>query len=98
MYFNVDSLKLETGWEYNLNAVKDIKGTKDFLAMDDDRKGCQIEPNENCTTRRYVDRIIGKCGCLPISMKTSYYHKEISLKKGCVLLNIFFASGSYVQT
>ena len=64
--FTLDSLKLETGWEYNLNAIKDIKGTEAFLAMDDDNKGCQIEPYDNCTTRRYVERVVRKCGCLPL--------------------------------
>ena len=57
---------LTPGWKYNLNAVKEIKVTDDFLARAD--KGCGIEPRENCTTRNYLEKVVNKCGCLPLSM------------------------------
>ena len=56
---------MTTGWKYNLNAVKDIKVTKDFLARID--KGCTTEPS-NSLTSVYVDKIIQECGCLPLTM------------------------------
>ena len=64
-----DSLKLSPEWEYNLNVIKHITGTDDFLNLDDSAKGCQMEPYDSCTTRSYVERVIGKCGCLPLSMR-----------------------------
>ena len=59
---------LTPGWKYKLNALKQIKGTEGFLYLADSIKYCQLEPQDNCTTRSYVDRVTRKCGCLPLSM------------------------------
>ena len=66
---------LTPGWEYNLNVVKNIKGTADFLNLDDSVKDCQLEPYDNCTTRSYVERVTQKCGCLPLNMRTDNEQK-----------------------
>ena len=66
---------LTPGWKYNLNVVKNIKGTKSFLDLSDSVKDCQTEPYNNCTTRSYVERVTQECGCLPLSMKTGAYSK-----------------------
>ena len=58
------------GWKYNLNVVKNIKGTEDFLDLPDSAKNCQLESYEKCTTRSIVDRIFDNCKCLPLKMKT----------------------------
>ena len=55
---------LKPGWKYNLNVIKLINGTKNYLAKPD--KDCQLESRDNCTTRSYVERVSRKCGCLPI--------------------------------
>ena len=59
---------LSPGWRYKLNVVKEIKGTKEFLSLSNTVKDCQIETNSICTTRSYVNRIVEKCGCLPLHM------------------------------
>ena len=46
----IDSLRLDPGWTYNLNSIKMIKGTQDFLNLADATKNCQIEHYDNCTT------------------------------------------------
>ena len=58
---------LHPGWKYNLNDIKHIVGTDNFLNLADSKKDCQLEPYDNCTTRSYVERVTKKCGCLPLS-------------------------------
>ena len=66
---------LTPGWEYNLNVVKNIKGTEDFFALPDSVKDCQFEPYDNCTTRSFVERVIQSCKCLPLKMRTKENEK-----------------------
>ena len=62
----LDPLKLEVGKEYNLNNVKEIVPTDDFLTLDRDTIGCQNEESSNdCETRQYIDALIDQCGCIP---------------------------------
>ena len=39
--FLLDSLKLQLGYEYNLNAVKEIQVTDSFLSLDESTRKCQ---------------------------------------------------------
>ena len=39
--FLIDSLKLQLGYEYNLNDVKEIQVTDSFLTLDESEKKCQ---------------------------------------------------------
>ena len=64
-----DSLKLEVGKEYNLNNVKEIIPTDDFLTLNRKIIRCQIEESSNeCKTRQYINTMIDQCGCLPFSI------------------------------
>ena len=56
--------------EYNLNSLKEIVVTGDFLGLDKEDRKCQNdEPHENCTTRQYHHTFLRECGCLPFSMR-----------------------------
>ena len=58
--------------EYNLNALKEIKSTESYLGLDEDVRECQNdEPQDNCTTRHYVDSLMQQCGCLPFNIRLS---------------------------
>ena len=58
--------------EYNLNVLKDISVTSEFLGMNQDDKACQNqEPQLNCTTRFYKDSLLEKCKCLPFNIRLS---------------------------
>ena len=62
-------MKLEVGKEYNLNNVKEIKTTKDFLTLDKYVIGCQnVESINECRSREYVDTLLKMCGCLPFGL------------------------------
>ena len=66
LFVILDTPTLYSGWKYNLNAVKDIKVTDDFMSLDE--KDCSGETYGNCTTRTYVKKVENECGCLPFSM------------------------------
>ena len=40
---NQDFLKLQLGYEYNINVLKEIKITEDVLIMESNVKGCENE-------------------------------------------------------
>ena len=53
---------------YTLKNLKQMAGTDNFLAMPDDFKKCQKEAKEDCRSRRYVQEVQNKCGCLSWSL------------------------------
>ena len=62
-------MKLEIGKEYNLNNLKEIKATKDFLTLDEYVIGCQNRESINeCRSRQYIDTLLKTCGCLPFGL------------------------------
>ena len=53
-----------------MNVLKEIRVTDSYIGLDQDVRGCQNEePKDNCTTRQYLDTLLGKCGCLPINIR-----------------------------
>ena len=58
--------------QYNIDDIKEISATESYLGMDQSIKACQKnEPVYNCTTRHYLDTLLEKCGCLPLSIRIS---------------------------
>ena len=56
--------------EYNLNIVKEEKGTDSFLAMSSDVTNCQeIIEYQDCTTKVYDDALKKNCQCLPFHLR-----------------------------
>ena len=57
------------GGNYKLTAVKEMKATKNFLNLDDGKKGCQNrETIEKCTSTNGLHDMIDKCGCIHYKM------------------------------
>ena len=55
--------------EYNLNELKEIEVTKDFLELEQNVRACQYkEPIQNCTTRHIINQIEKHCRCKPFNM------------------------------
>ena len=70
--FILEPVHLVGEGEYNLNALKEIKSTESYLGLDEGVRECQNdEPQDNCTTRQYVDSLLQQCGCLPFNIKLS---------------------------
>ena len=58
--------------KYNLNALKEIDVTESYLGLDQDVRGCQNKESfHNCTTRKYIDTLRDKCGCIPLNIRLS---------------------------
>ena len=69
----LDSMKVSPGYHYKLSVLKENEVTDKFMALSDEKKGCSSEKFENCRTRKLVDNVIEKCGCIPLQMKIPKY-------------------------
>ena len=64
-----ETIKFIGEGQYNLNVLKEIVVTDDFLGLAQDDRKCQNEePLTNCTTRQYLDTLLGECGCFPVNI------------------------------
>ena len=50
---------------YAMTGLKKTTGTKSFLNLPDEVKGCQNEMYEDCIAQRYIIKAQQKCGCFP---------------------------------
>ena len=68
MHFT-EPLRLEVGNEFNLNNVKEIKVTKQFLGLNMDIIGCQnVNSLSDCKTEQYRSTLKEQCHCSPLSL------------------------------
>ena len=52
-----------------MSALKKMTGTKSFLTLPDETKGCQIDSEDKCARKKYRQELINKCGCVPWPLK-----------------------------
>ena len=71
IYIYIDELELQTGFMYNLNAVKEIVATESFHTLDQRTRKCDSEDVEDCKTKKYLNKLLTKCGCFPLNMITN---------------------------
>ena len=65
-------MKLIGEGEYNINVLTQIEVTESFLGLDEESRKCQNEEDySNCTTRKYHDKVLSECGCLPFNIRPS---------------------------
>ena len=65
---HIEPLKLSVDMEHYLNVIKEISVTDSFLSSNELMKGCQEEPTDECTTRKYKTTILNQCNCLPFQL------------------------------
>ena len=53
---------------YVMTVMKKMTGTESFLALADETKGCQLEPEDECKKRMYAEEARKQCGCVPWSL------------------------------
>ena len=52
--------------------MKETIVTDSFMGLDKNTRKCQnFETYNGCKTQLYIDSMIEKCGCLPLSLKLS---------------------------
>ena len=72
----IEPLKIKVGKEYNLNNVKEIKVTDEFLTLDKTTINCQnYETLQDCKNRKYTNTILQQCNCLPFGI--AYDNKKV---------------------
>ena len=72
LLIHLELVKLIGEGEYNLDAIKETMVTESYLGLDQDVTGCQNQESiDSCKTRRYLDTLLGNCGCLPFSIRSS---------------------------
>ena len=53
-----------------MNSVKEVKVTDDFLTMNPEIRNCQeLETFEDCTTRKYINKLENECHCVPYNLR-----------------------------
>ena len=81
-------MQLNGEGDYNLNSIKLEEVTESFLGLDQAVRGCQNEEHyDECTTRQYIEYMMGKCGCLPLS---------IALSDQVTFFSSFFPNDTYL--
>ena len=56
--------------DYNMNVVKESKGTESFYNLDKSVRGCQEdELYVDCSTNVYRETMLQKCNCLPFNIR-----------------------------
>ena len=56
---------------YVLSSLKVMTATKAFLALPALTKGCHSEALERCRSRRYLEEVRERCGCLPWTLAST---------------------------
>ena len=77
--------------KYSMSVLKKMTGSLNFLQLPELDKQCQIGTYEACQSRRYLEEIQAKCGCLPWS-----FHSAATIKVSCktrVTFIKFFSPG-----
>ena len=90
-----DPLKLDLELSYNLNSIKEIEVTDDFLTLDKKIINCQNkETKDDCTTSNYLDTIQRECECIPLKLRLS--NKVIY--QNSVILHLWSCSDFFVYS
>jgi hypothetical protein len=76
-----------------LTVLKKIVGTDSFLALPDEIKGCQIEPEDECKRRRTEMQ----CGCVPWALNSSMTD-QVSRKGNCNVSHVPRPQATAAQT
>ena len=70
---SIEPLKLYGEGQYNLNSVKAVKVSEDFLGLDESIKECQNKESfEECKSGRYIEKVLNECKCLPFGIQHLY--------------------------
>ena len=55
---------------YKLSQLKKMSGSDGFLGLPTETRQCQIEEEEKCKSRSFVEALQDKCGCVPWSLRS----------------------------
>ena len=64
----INTLGVYSNWRegmYKMSSLKLMTSTENFLALPNTTRKCQIEPQDDCLARRYVEEAQEQCHCVP---------------------------------
>ena len=86
---------------YAMTSLKKMTGTDAFLDLPENIKGCQIEDQDKCYSRRYIEELQNQCKCLPWALGAIVPQKVFN-PTSFVLINVKYfriqASAIQMQT
>ena len=66
----LEPLYLELENNYNLNVIKELKTASSFFLIDETVRKCKDDLTfDECVTNKYIDELIEKCKCLPLTLR-----------------------------
>ena len=71
----LDRFKDSKPGQYAMTSLKKMTGTDSFLDLPENMKDCQIEDQEMCNSRRYIEELQKQCKCLPWALAASIPQK-----------------------
>ena len=68
IFGSLDPVRLDGEFQFNLQSLKEVSVTDSFLGLDVHSRKCQnVETFNDCKTKLYIEKMMQKCGCLPLS-------------------------------
>ena len=64
-------VELVGDYMFNLNVLKEVNVTEDFLELNEEHRGCSKTEKMDCITEGFKENILEECGCLPFKLRPS---------------------------
>ena len=64
---------------YSMHILKKMTGTKSFLKLQDNQKNCQVNDQELCQTKNFLDGVKERCNCVPWPVAPENNNNEVSI-------------------
>ena len=64
-------VELVGDYMFNLNVLKEVNVTEDFLELNEEHRGCSKTEKMDCITEGFKENILEKCRCLPFKLRPS---------------------------
>ena len=64
---------------YSMHILKKMTGTKSFLKLQDNQKNCQVNDQEMCQTKNFLDGVKERCNCVPWPVAPENNNNEVSI-------------------
>ena len=66
---NTEPLKLSLDYIHNINVMEEILAKDSILTLDKEVRGCQKNPQDVCTNKKFTEALRTKCQCLPFQLR-----------------------------
>ena len=80
----LDRFSITKPGKYAMASLKKMTGTTGFVDLPDNIKDCQIEAQEICYNRRYIEELQNQCNCLPWALGADIRQKVTTIH-ACIL-------------